>query len=373
VRTGPAAEHDVAGVPLARRNLTAEPRRLFGSAIGVGLAVMLILLLDGLWAGIRAGASSYEDNVGADLCLAQQGTTSFYGASSRIPIAVLDELRADPAVDWAAPVRSFYAVLELHDKKVPVAVIGSLPGEAGGPWRLYSGRAPAGDDEVVVGRVLARRHGIEVGDTLDAAGRTFTVVGTGSDAFMTSYVFVTHAVTDALLASPATTAFALVGTDDPAGVRERFQDRYAVLDPVTLARADFDVIARAFQSPMRLMAGVAFVIGSAVIALTAYTGIAERRREYGIVKALGATARYLVRLALVQSAIVAGVGLVAGALLFVAARAAITTARPQFSVVLTAGSVARVLLAVAVMAVVGAVVPARRLVAVDPATAYRGG
>jgi hypothetical protein len=41
----------VRAVPLARRNLTAEPRRLVVSAVGVGLALMLIVLLDGLWEG----------------------------------------------------------------------------------------------------------------------------------------------------------------------------------------------------------------------------------------------------------------------------------------------------------------------------------
>ena len=53
-------------VPLARRNVLARPRRLVASAAGVGMAIMLILLLDGLWAGIRANITTYEDNVGAE-------------------------------------------------------------------------------------------------------------------------------------------------------------------------------------------------------------------------------------------------------------------------------------------------------------------
>jgi hypothetical protein len=35
-------------VPLAWRNVLAEPRLLVASAAGVGMAIMLILLLDGL-------------------------------------------------------------------------------------------------------------------------------------------------------------------------------------------------------------------------------------------------------------------------------------------------------------------------------------
>ena len=48
-------------VPLARRNLLADPRRLAASALAVGMAVMLILLLDGLWAGVRSQVTRYED------------------------------------------------------------------------------------------------------------------------------------------------------------------------------------------------------------------------------------------------------------------------------------------------------------------------
>lgn len=52
-------------VPLARRNLLAEPRCVI--ATRVGMSIMLILLLDGLWSGIEAKITTYEDNVGADL------------------------------------------------------------------------------------------------------------------------------------------------------------------------------------------------------------------------------------------------------------------------------------------------------------------
>ncbi len=72
-------------VPLARRNLFAEPCRFAVSAAGVGMPIMLILLLDGLWAGIEANITTYEDNVGAELYVAQPGTRNFFAAISLIP------------------------------------------------------------------------------------------------------------------------------------------------------------------------------------------------------------------------------------------------------------------------------------------------
>lgn len=45
-------------------------------------------------------------------------------------------------------------------------------------------------------------------------------MGTSTDAFMASFVLMAHAATDQLLSSPGTTSFVLVGTHDPAAVRE---------------------------------------------------------------------------------------------------------------------------------------------------------
>lgn len=361
-------------VPLARRNVLADPRRLAASAAGVGMALMLILLLDGLWAGIKANITTYQDNVGADLYVAQPGTQNFFGAVSVIPASTLDVVRADPDVEWAARVRTFFSIVELHDRKIPAYVIGSTPGERGGPWELRSGRAPRTDDEIAIGTVLARQHGLRLGDSLDIMGRSFRVVGTATDTFMASFVFMTHDATDELLRTPDTTSFVLVGTADPGAVSARLAATgLTVPDADELARNDLALMARAYEVPLGVMRGVAFAIGSLVIALTAYSAIVERGREYGIVKAIGARGRHLVLLAVQQTTILSIAGLAAGGVLFLAARAIINSARPQFVILATPGSIGRAVAAAILMGLVAAVLPARRLAKLEPATAYRGG
>jgi ABC-type antimicrobial peptide transport system permease subunit len=59
--------------------------------------------------------------------------------------------------------------------------------------------------------------------------------------------------------------------------------------------------------------------------------------------------------------------------LFLAGRGIIMSVRPQFAVVATTGSVARAAIAALAMGLIAAVVPARRLAALEPAAAYRGG
>src|SRR3990172_2946832 len=92
-------------VGLARRNLLADRRRLGAGILGVGLALMLVLLLDGLWAGVQRQATIYPDRVGAQLFVAQRGVADFLGESSTIPRATVVEVQETPGVKWADPVR----------------------------------------------------------------------------------------------------------------------------------------------------------------------------------------------------------------------------------------------------------------------------
>ena len=361
-------------VPLARRNLTADRRRLLASVTGVGLAVMLILLLDGMWAGIKAQTRLYTDRAGAELYVLQAGMRELHDGGV-LPVDTVDMVRAVPGVDWAEGVRGTHVILELHGTKVGPYLVGSAPGAPGGAWEIGEGRNVGADDEIVLDSVMAERHDIDVGDGIDVMGTWFRVVGLSSNTsgFMTSYVFTTHAATDRLFGADGTTSYVLVGTSERDAVRERLLAAgFNTWTAAEIAANSEEVASGIFSGPLRLMVMVAFAAGTMVIALTSYTAIAERRREYGIVKALGGRRSRLVAMAVSQTFVLALLGLLAGALLFLGGREVIVAARPQFEVMFTPDAFLRAAIAAFVMALLAAIVPARRLAQLDPATAYRG-
>jgi putative ABC transport system permease protein len=330
------------------------------------------LLLDGLWAGIREQATLYTDKSGADLYVLQPGVRDLTAGTSVLPLSTLDTVRADPDVSWAAPVRTTYVVLQLHSTKVAAYVVGSVPGLQGGPWSITNGRETRADDEIVLDRLLADRHGIDVGDTLSVIGRPLRVVGlSDSSAFMFPYVFVTHSATDTALGAD-TTSMIVAGASKPLDVSRRLHAaglNVKLRDEV--AANDERLATGIYGSPIRLMVAIGFAAGTLIIALTGYSAIIERRREYGIVKAMGATGSRLIRAAVAQTSAIAGLGLAAGIALFVAGRGLIGELRPQFAVVLSTGSVGRAAVAALAMALLAAIVPAGRLAALEPAVAYR--
>lgn len=362
-------------VPVGRRLLLADRRRLVASVTGVGLALMLILLLGGLSAGIDERITVFEQRAGAALYVAQPGTTSFLGSTSVLPREVLDTVRATPGVGWAAPVRGFFTVPQLGEARVPAYVVGGEAGSPGGPWDLREGRGPQADDEVAVGQQFAARGSLAVGDEVSLFGRAFRIVGIAGDAdmFMASFVFMTHAATDALLQSPTTTSFVLVGTDDPQAVAPLLRDAgLNVLTRAELERNDLALKGQAYDAGLRVVVMIAFLVGVLVIAMTVYSAVVERRRDYGIVRAVGATGWRLFRLVLGQSLALASFGLVAGGVFFVLGAAVLGQLRPQFAISLSTAAVVQVVVVTVLMGVIASTVPARRLATIEPASAFRG-
>lgn len=243
---------------------------------------------------------------------------------------------------------------------------------------MASGREPAADDEVVLDRVLAERHGLSTGDSFDILGQTFGIVGLsdGTTSWMTSFFFVRKSAAEALLRTPGATSFVLV-TPQPGQTAADLRDRLASI-PATdallkreMAANDLALFARFFSAPLRLMSGIAFLVGTLVVGLVIYTATVERQREYGVLKAVGARNATLYQVVALQALIagVAGAGLGVG--LAYAAGRLIMLARPQFLVVLEPGLAATALAAGLLMALCAALLPARVIAGLAPAEVFR--
>lgn len=366
-----------ARVPLARRNLLAERRRVLMSVLGVGAAVALVLLLQGLWSGTRLQISAYHDNVGAELYVAQQGTKNFGTDNSRVPLSVADRIDDLGGVDGTAPVIARYMVLDMHGRKQATALVGYQPGEMGGPWSLSAGRSIQTEDEIAVDEVMAEQHDLVLGDRIKVMGAELRIVGlvSGARTWMTGMAFVSIDALQALQRTPDVASFILVDTDDPVAVRTtitRRLDGISVLDASELADNERRLFADIIEAPLDLMIAIAFAAGTMIVALTVYSSIAERIREYGIVKAVGARFTDLLRTVMGQTLFIALAGTGSGFLIYLAGSRLIQELRPQFWTRVTPLSAIVVIASSLFMALLAAVVPTQRLNRLDPATVYRG-
>jgi len=138
-----------------------------------------------------------------------------------------------------------------------------------------------------------------------------------------------------------------------------------------VAANDSRLYARLFSAPVRLMSGIAFLVGTLVVGLVIYTATVERQREYGVLKAIGARNGMLYRVVGTQALIAAVAGVVLGVLLAYGASELIMTLRPQFLVVLEPAEVLWVGAIGLSMALAAALLPARVLAGLAPAEVFR--
>ncbi|MEW5985258.1 MAG: ABC transporter permease [Chloroflexota bacterium] len=363
---------------VARHNLLKDKTRLALSIGGVALAVMLILLLNGFLAGIYRQITLYLDRSPGSILVAQRGVSNLLAVTSILPPGTAAAAEEIEGVAGVVPILSQFVILDLHGKKQPAYMVGYVPEKGGGPWQLASGRAPASDEEVVFDRVLAERHAMQLGDTVEVMGQEFIVVGLseGTTSWMTSFFFIRKSAAESLLRAPEVTSFLLVtpaASAGPADVVTRLSQLPGVnaLLKSEAAVNDLQVFARAFSAPLKLMTAIAFLVGTLVVGLVIYTATVEKQREYGVLKAIGASNGLLYRVVTAQALIAALLGVVAGVLLAYAASQWIMAVRPQFLVVIEPADAGRAIASGLGMALLAALFPVRVLAGLAPAEVFR--
>ena len=363
---------------LARRNLLKDKTRMALSVAGVALAVMLILVLNGFLDGMYRQITSYLDHSPASIIVAQEDVANLLGASSILPGSTAARVDSMPGVQDAIPILTQFVILDLHEKKQPAYLVGYDPHEGGGPWELAAGRQPRKNREIVFDRVLADRHGLRIGDTVEVLGKDFTIVGlsNSTNSWMTSFIFVRKQAAEELLLQPGATSFLLVTTSDGADLKDilRRVNRLSGVNAVTKEEMngnDLKLFARVFSAPLQLMVGIAFLVGTMIVGLVIYTITVERRREYGVIKAVGAGNRVLYQVVLTQALAAALLGTLAGILLAYGLSQWIMSARPQFLITLDPYKIGWAFVAGLGMALISALFPAREVARLAPAEVFR--
>ncbi len=365
------------GVPLARRNLFQDRRRVLLSTGGVAVALLLVLVLGGIFAGAMRQLTGYIDRSGADLVVSQAGVTTMHMSASVLRPDIADRVRETPGVAWAEPIRYTTGMVSSPAGQSASYVIGYDPtARHTGPSRLVTGRAPAGG-EAVLDRQAADQLAVAVGQQVGILGRPFTLVGlsTGGTNIANTTVFIATA-DFARLRGPAQ-AYVLVGARPGADLgvlRARLEGippGVSVQTSRQFAASERRIVTDMSADLMRIMSGIGFGIALAVIALTLFNVTVAKTREYGVVKALGARPGRLAATVVAQAAWSVTLALAAATTLALLLAAVMGRVNPALAIWIAPDSVLRTGLGALLVGVAGAVLPIRRVLRVDPAASFR--
>jgi putative ABC transport system permease protein len=159
---------------LAIRDVKYRLGRFILTAIGVGLLLVAVMAMGGIYRGMVEDALSIVRAPGADLWVVQKDTNGPFAETSRIPDDLYRVVRAVPGVREASPIAFQSVQLEYGAASVRTQIIGYRPGNLGGPPAVSSGRPLAASRFEMV---LDRKAGIPIGTRIPMGRMTFTVVG----------------------------------------------------------------------------------------------------------------------------------------------------------------------------------------------------
>jgi putative ABC transport system permease protein len=171
---------------LATKDIRHNLGRFALTTLGIGLLLMIVMGMGGIYRGLIREATLLLERIGADLWVVQGGTRGPFAEISRVPANLEDRVRAVPGVAAARRFVSHTIQREYRGRPLRIMVQGLAWPEDPGAWvPLVAGRPlQQAHYEMIADRSLGLPLGekVELGkDVYEVVGLTRGMVGSGGD------------------------------------------------------------------------------------------------------------------------------------------------------------------------------------------------
>jgi len=352
-------------------NLAHRPTRSLVTMSAIALEVTMILMVVALFYGLLNGSKESQLGVGADIMLTPPSSAAMVGVSgSPIPVKVGSILERIPHVTVAAPVIWAFSQKPLEIVYgIDLATYDQLPPK----FRYLSGGPFQGPKDVIVDDFFAGMNHKKVGDTIDVLNNPFRICGIVPHG-KGGRKFLPLATMQDLTGAEGRASVFYVKLDDPANIDAATKsiqavpgmERYAVRSMAEYLSMMTPDNLPGFDLAIRIVIGVAVVVGFLVIFQSMYTAVMERTREIGILTSIGASKWYIVNVILRETLLLAFVGIVAGIVISMVTRRVIMFEKPVLHLFWSNVWVLRATVIAITGALAGALYPAFKAAQRDP-------
>ncbi len=315
---------------LARRNLFHDKVRLTVTLTGVVFAVVLITVQLGLFIGFAATTSNISDNSHADLWVAAKGLRNF-DQPAPFSERKLYQARALEGVASAEKYIAQFSRLKRNDGgEEGVGIIGfNLDAGMGGPWQITAGSLEdlKTADTVMLDEQYLKKLGItELGQTVEINNHRARVVGFTRDVrSFTTNPRVFTSFKNALNYSRMNedqTSFLLIKAKPGTDLQQLKSNLLAHLEDVEVyTTPEFSrktqiywLFSTGAGIGILIAAAMGLVVGVVIVAQTIYATTIDHIKEFGTLKAMGASNGYIYRVIIKQAMIAAAIGYALGML-----------------------------------------------------------
>lgn len=298
-------------------NLKVRPFRTLISVVGVSLGVMLVVLFTGLARGMLNDVTKRASNWKAEIVFTRPGGLDMMSSNTAVNLGYADKLREIDGVASTVPVIRYI----MPDNKGRWG-IRQLDGVEWQPFAemngmsVVAGRAPQANDEIIVDeRELADSH-LRIGDNYDLfGGKPYRIVGVFSPPSGARVKMTLAGMQEALQTDKCT--YILVKLKDGADVDQVAAKINEALpgNKINLTR-DLVIDAQeripGLNTFLKVLVALGALVSTIFVLLSMYTTITERRKEIGILKSLGASKSFIIKVIEGEAFIIGVLGIVVG-------------------------------------------------------------
>jgi putative ABC transport system permease protein len=376
----------IAMTTLAWKNLLHDKVRLAVTLSGIIFALVLIIVQFGLFLGFLETSANVVQYAGADLWVLAKGTPHAQGASV-IPERWRYKIMGVDGVRQVSKHNIWFTNWKLPSGATEsVTLVGfDLRSGMGGPWNLVAGsvEALAGEDTVIIDELYLKKLGVRgMGDHVEILGRRARIVGLtrGIRSFTTApYIFCSFKNSQNYAGQQVfDTLYFLVRLQPGAdSTTAKSQIQAQLPGSEVLTNTEFWLRARNYwvfetgAGITTLMGSVlGLLVGIVVVAQTIYSATVDHIREFGTLKAVGASNGYIYRVIIEQALLSAVLGysfaIVIGWMVVKASDAG------NAAILLPPWMVLATFVLAVGMCVLASVISIRKATTIDPALVFRG-
>lgn len=304
-------------------NLLHRPLRSVISVLAVAIEVIMILSIVAIFMGMLNSQKERTNGIGADVMLLPSNANFFNGVSgASLPVKFAEVLRRMPHVTVVSP-----AIQKLSTSGNVEIMWGiDYPSFAAlRPFTFLSGGPFTGPYDVIVDNVFAASPNpatgkpYQVGDSVTILDHQFRISGIVEQG-KGGRKLIPLDTMQQLMGAEGMASLFYIKCDSPANdglvMQEIRSTRGFENNTITTVDNFLDQMTPnkipGFNIALRIVTGIAVVIGFLVIFQSMYTAVLERTREIGILKSMGASKAAIVGVVLRECAMLALAGDVLG-------------------------------------------------------------
>ncbi|MEO8073577.1 MAG: FtsX-like permease family protein [Acidobacteriota bacterium] len=285
---------------LVLANLRTRPFRSLISIVGVALGVVLVVLFTGLARGMSEDMVKRASNWDAEIVFTRAGAMELQSSNANVNTAYANKLLEIEGVKSTVPViRYITPNTKARWGVEQIEGVEWQPFAAMNDMQIVEGRAAVANDEVILDERKMQDDKLKIGDTMELFSRPYKIVGVFSPPSGARIKMSLTAMQDAL-ESPNKCTFILVKLNDNADVNA-VAARINQELPGNKINLTSDLIINAedripsLKTFLRVLVGLGAFVSTIFVLLSMYTTITERRKEIGILKSLGASKSFIIK------------------------------------------------------------------------------